>query len=361
MATVNPELALQWHPTKNMGLTPNQVLPQSNKKVWWQCEKGHEWPTAIYARTKGSNCPYCANVKVLIGYNDLETTHPDLMKEWHPTRNEELSPSMFVSGSERKVWWKCTTCDHEWKTSIVKRTSGRGCPECAKKKRGATYSQAMLAENGSLADLYPDIAAQWHPTKNGTMLPTEVTSKTQKVFWWQCVEGHEWEASVANRTGSKGCPICSGKRTVAGANDLATKMPDLAKQWHPTLNDDLTPADVTVSARKYVWWQCKKGHEFQSWVYNRSKGIGCPYCAGRKPIPGETDLGTKNPTLVAEWHPTRNSDLKPVDVTFSSGKKVWWVCSKCGNEWETTVDARNRGSGCPICSRKKKVNPLTPK
>lgn len=353
LATVNPQLALEWHPFKNRDLRPRDFLPQSNKVVWWLCKKGHEWQAAINSRSSGNGCPYCANVKVLEGYNDMATTHLELIDEWHPSKNGGLSPKMFVGGSERKVWWQCATCGHEWEARIVKRTSGRGCPECAKKKRGAAYSQAMLAENGSLADLYPDIAAQWHPTKNETVLPTEVTSKTQKVFWWQCVKGHEWEASVANRTGSKGCPICSGKRTVAGANDLATKMPDLAKQWHPTLNDGLTPADVTVSARKYVWWQCEKGHEFQSWVYNRSKGIGCPYCAGRKPIPGETDLGTKNPKLATEWHPTKNGELKPIDVTFSSGKKVWWVCSKCGHEWETSIDSRNRGSGCPICARQK--------
>lgn len=283
LAAVNPDLALQWHPTKNNELSPNQVLPQSNKIVWWQCEKGHEWPAGIHTRTNGSGCPYCANVKVLVGYNDLATTNPDLINEWHPTKNNDLSPSMFVGGSEQKVWWLCSVCGNEWPTTIKKRSMGRGCPKCGNIKKGISFSQFMIAENGSLADRYPDVAAQWHPTKNGAVTPTEVTCTSRKVFWWKCAEGHEWDAPVVARTSSQGCPICSGKRIVAGVNDLATQMPELAQEWHPTKNESLKPSEVTVGSGKKVWWQCGIcGYEWPAIIGNRSRGSGCPKCSKKK-------------------------------------------------------------------------------
>lgn len=354
LQTINPTLVAEWNYEKNGFLKPESFTANSGKKVWWKCSKGHEWQATIDKRNLGTGCPYCSGKKVLEGYNDLLTTNPRLASEWNYEKNGSLKPENVTENSHKKVWWRCSK-GHEWQATIGNRNLGTGCPECAKKKQGAACSQTMLVKNGSLADLHPDIAAQWHPTKNGEILPTKVTCSTNKVFWWKCPEGHEWKASVASRTRSKGCPVCSGKHMVAGINDLATKRPDLAKQWHPTLNGELTPADVTVGAEKYVWWQCEKGHAFQSWVYNRSKGIGCPYCSGRKPIPGETDLATKNPKLATEWHPTRNGNLKPVDVTSSSGKKVWWLCSKCGHEWEAPIYSRSAGSKCPKCAKNKKA------
>jgi hypothetical protein len=119
------------------------------------------------------------------------------------------------------------------------------------------------------------------------------------------------------------------------------------------LNGKLTPSDVTVSSGKTAWWKCEKGHEFQALISNRNKGSGCPYCAGHKPIVGETDLATKKPELALEWHPTKNDGLLPTDITASSGKKVWWLCKE-GHEWEAAVYSRSCGNGCPLCRRKKK-------
>ena len=58
--------------------------------------------------------------------------------------------------------------------------------------------------------------------------------------------------------------------------------PQLAAEWHPTKNGDLTPSDVAPSAARKVWWQCAKGHEWESTINNRSKGNGCPCCAGKR-------------------------------------------------------------------------------
>ena len=62
MATINPKLSKEWHPTKNGNLTPIKITPQNPKKVWWKCAKNeyHEWKTSVVNRNyRGDGCPYC--------------------------------------------------------------------------------------------------------------------------------------------------------------------------------------------------------------------------------------------------------------------------------------------------------------
>ena len=136
--TTFPEIAKEWHPTKNGNLKPSQVTSGTAKKVWWKCRKGddHEWPAAIASRASGRRCPFCSGKKVS-NTNNLEVNFPDLAKEWHPTRNGNLGPNQVTSGSGKKVWWKCPKGDdHEWSTSISNRASrGSGCPHCFSLKR----------------------------------------------------------------------------------------------------------------------------------------------------------------------------------------------------------------------------------
>ena len=133
LATVFPQLAAQWDTEKNGSLTPEAVSPNSNRRVWWKCEKGHAYCAVIaYRAQSSSGCPYCANRKVLPGFNDLATLDPAVAKEWHPTLNGALTPEMVTVGSHRKVWWQCT-CGHVWKAAIYPRTGKQrcGCPVCA--------------------------------------------------------------------------------------------------------------------------------------------------------------------------------------------------------------------------------------
>src|SRR5262249_55258942 len=132
LATTCPDLAREWHPTKNGDLTPADVKARSSKKVWWQCESGHEWHASITNRAKGRGCPYCSNKKVDTS-NCLATSHPTLTEEWHPTRNGELTPMLVTAGSKKTVWWRCDT-GHVWQASVSERTRGRGCPYCSNKR-----------------------------------------------------------------------------------------------------------------------------------------------------------------------------------------------------------------------------------
>ena len=173
---------------------------------------------------------------------------------------------------------------------------------------------------------YPKVAALWHPTRNGDLTPAQIMPHTHKRYWWQCAKGHAWQVSPPALIMGGGCPYCAGKRAIPGETDLVTLRPDLAAQWDRERNGALTPERVSPGSTKNVWWLCTLGHSYQSRVYSRAGGTGCPYCAGRKVLPGFNDLASTHPHLVQEWHGALNKALTPQCVTKGSHKNVWWQC-----------------------------------
>ncbi|MFE2864863.1 zinc-ribbon domain-containing protein [Embleya sp. NPDC059259] len=130
----------------------------------------------------------------------------------------------------------------------------------------------------SLAAQFPLIAKQWHPHLNGELSPQQVTAGSGKEVWWLCTEGHTWRAKIDQRVGKgTGCGFCSG-RYATETTSLAARRPDLAAQWHSTLNGTLLPSDVTPHTRRVVWWLCTEGHAAEDSVANRSKGMVCQHC-----------------------------------------------------------------------------------
>jgi hypothetical protein len=125
---LNPQLVKEWHPTKNGSLKPSDVTPGSGKKVWWICEAGHEWQAVIYGRSRGNGCRFC-NWEAKSENRLREVPIQSLIKEWHPTKNGDLSPRNAAYLPGQKVWWICEA-GHEWQASMHVRTKGEGCPIC---------------------------------------------------------------------------------------------------------------------------------------------------------------------------------------------------------------------------------------
>jgi len=128
-----------------------------------------------------------------------------------------------------------------------------------------------------------ELLEQWNTEKNEGLTPRAVTKGSQSVVWWKCSKGHEWKARVNARVQGTGCPICRNRKVKVGENDLATVHPEIAAQWHPELNGDLTPQMVTAGSHKKVWWQCSAGHAWESVIAFRTgkRKTGCPICAGK--------------------------------------------------------------------------------
>jgi hypothetical protein len=319
MATTRPDLAAEAD-----GWDPKETSAGTHHVLAWRCKEGHAFRASANQRTsRTSNCPTCANLVVLPGFNDLSTTHPDLAVQasgWDPTT--------VGGGSSLRLLWKCQH-EHEWESTPVNRTWNKaGCPVCV--------NQLVLVGHNDLAHIYPDVARQacgWDPT-------TELAGSKHKKLW-RCDLGHEWKAVIQARTiGGHGCPFCGNKRVLPGFNDLATRYPAVAAQavgWDP--------AQSMPGGNIPRLWRCVLGHEWVAAPNNRTQqGQNCPYCSNKRVLIGYNDLATTHPYLIAE------ALFDPTAVVAGHDKKLPWLCNQCGHKWSTTPHARVGGTNCPACA-----------
>ena len=226
LARCYPEVAKELHPTKNKSLDPSRIGCRSGQMVWWKCPIcGYEWKSRIIDRTtKGQGCKECGNrqgaikriSKKLATGGSFANHYPKLLEEWDYTKNNGISPYEYTVSSSKKVWWKCIECGHEWQARIAERTkAGQGCQRCGYHKAQQNKIQSIIADNGSLADNYPEIAAEWDYERNAPLLPSEVTFASNKKVWWKCRTcGNVWQTRISQRTRGQGCPQCYKEGTV---------------------------------------------------------------------------------------------------------------------------------------------------
>ena len=343
----NKVLLAEYNYEKNAGIDINEIYLGSHKKIWWKCSKGHEWEAEVCYRNKGYGCPYCSNLKALAGYNDLSTTNPELANDWNYEKNVGLLPSNVLSGSHKKVWWRCVK-GHEWEATIKDRVNGNNCPYCSNLR--------VLPGYNDLATHYPQLVKEWNYEKNGDLDPSHVVFGSMKKVWWRCTKGHEWASIIDSRRRGHGCPYCCNFAVLIGFNDLATTNPELANEWNYEKNEGIKPTDVTSGSHKKVWWKCREGHEWKEEVKSRSSGENCPYCANKKVLVGYNDLYSyciKNhrDDLINEYDIKKNA-ITMEEITPYSGKEIWWMCPK-GHSYHASPERRiRRGSGCGVCGHR---------
>lgn len=280
---LNPTLASQWHPTKNAGLLPSEVTATTNKKAWWQCsvDSRHEWDARIKDRHYGHGCPVCDNKRIMKGINDFATYHPELVSEWNDELNGNLTPYNVPPSSAKKIWWICPKDErHIYRMSLNDRHNGHGCTVCP--------GRYVIQGVNDAATHYPELISEWHPTLNGKLTLSDVSTMSEKSVWWLCKANskHEWKSVVHSRTRQgSGCQVCNSIKIVPGMNDLESHNPELASQWHPTLNNGIQPNSVAPYSSTKFWWQCKEeeSHVWEAPINNRNAGpnkIGtrCPKC-----------------------------------------------------------------------------------
>ena len=219
LETLYPEVAKEWS-ERNLPLLPSQVTAFANKKVWWKCSEGHEWFTLISTRSSGSKCPYCSGIKLLKGFNDLATTHPDLALEWSE-RNGDLHPDMVNDKSTKSVRWKCHVCGYEWKQQIKTRVNGGECPSCS--------NRCAITGYNDLASTEPELMKEWDYSKN-KIDPTKILRTAYNRAWWKCEFGHSWNAPICDRTlGDCSCKECE--------SEFIASLPQLLTMYYAKVND----------------------------------------------------------------------------------------------------------------------------
>ena len=330
LVITHPEIAAQWHPTKNSKFQLEQMTSRSGKKVWWLGECGHEWDSVIQVRVRyNSGCPICKGRRLLSGFNDLLTKRPDLVAQWHPTLNGDLSVQDIIYSSGKSAWW-LGDCGHEWEALIRNRTIlGNGCPICKGKK--------VLVGFNDLATVSPDIAKEWSSRNKAT--PQEVTISSGKEYWWICTHGHEWKVSPAKRNRGDGCPYCSGHRLKSGFNDLQAKFPEVAKEW--SHKNARLASQISAHNGDSGLWECDRGHEWIATVDDRTRGTGCPHYSNsvsaaereivdwlKKVVPNESIR-----TSVRSIIPPRELDIylphQKVAIEFNG---LWWHSERFGKD-----------------------------
>ena len=174
----------------------------------------------ISTRSSGSKCPYCSGLKLLKGFNDLATTHPDLALEWSE-RNGDLHPDMVNDKSTKSVWWKCHVCGYEWKQQIKTRVNGGECPSCS--------NRCAITGYNDLASTEPELMKEWDYSKN-KIDPTKILRTAYNRAWWKCEFGHSWNAPICDRTlGDCSCKECE--------SEFIASLPQLLTMYYAKVND----------------------------------------------------------------------------------------------------------------------------
>ena len=289
------------------------VYVNNRTKVDIICPEHGEFEQAPSSHTtKGIGCSACSWDKRRAETGFLDITHPWLIAEWHPSLNGNLQPNQLTHGSNTRCWWKCPDCESAYDASVnVRTTLGSKCPFCSGKR---------VNDTNSLASLYPHIAKEWHPSRNGRRRPDEFTSSSSFLAWWLCALCESsFEATIHSRVrDNHRCPSCKAQERYA--NSLGVKHPYLTEEWHSVLNGHHSPYDYTCGSKFKAWWICRDcKSDYISPIVNRVSGKGCPYCATGK---GERLTGTYLADLFPLVQITHQFKI-PLKITESFSSSGW--------------------------------------
>lgn len=209
----------------------------------------------------------------------------------------------------------------------------------------------------SLADVFSSIASELSDKNSFTSY--EYCKTSHEDVWWYCPKGHkDYLASINNRTRKikpTNCPECwEERRGKASAkprpfHSFGDLYPELLLEWDK--QNKVNPYSLKPRSEYLASWVCSKGHTWEAYVSNRSsQNTQCPYCTNKKLLKGFNDLETKFPSISSEFNYQKNG-IKSDEVLYGSRNSYWFTCSKCGNEWKSSVENRTRqGKGCRKCS-----------
>lgn len=188
----HPSLSQLWDETRNGGAA--SVPARSFRLAWWRCARGHSFQRSPRSMLSDASCPNCSRGEVKCSLGELR---PSLAPLWHPDRNGTTTAVSTDVAETRAVWWRCPD-GHDFQRSPILMVRDASCPVCA-------------SAGESLAAISPTIAAEWHPTRNGSVVATQVGGDHIMNAWWLCPNGHDYQATVRSRVrASRSCPTCYG-------------------------------------------------------------------------------------------------------------------------------------------------------
>lgn len=405
LAETHPELVAEWIECDNPKFTPNSCVAGSNVKVRWKCAKcGGEYEAYIASRAlRGSSCPYCANQKVLVGYNDLQTVSPDLAAEW--SKKNTIKPTEVTQHSNKEVYWICPLGHDDYLMSVKQRSNRQGCRICAQQSQTSFPEQAILYY---LKKVFSDAINRYIfdgkeidifiPSKNigieynGYFSHKKKAEKDilKKEFFKSLginllvVKEYKYPedkkqadfyihertsfndltcliTDILNALGIDESIIVDCSKDAISIknqyvilrkeNSIAAVRPDLVSRWDYEKNGSITPEMVTLGTGQKFYWKCKICN--RSYLALPSKIAEGSVCSKHRNLlkKGENDLASRHPELLKYWDYEKN-EVDPSEIYGGGEKEVYWICEK-GHSYSKKILKRIRGEGCPICAGKK--------
>lgn len=370
LATLYPEIAKEWHPTKNGSLTPGDVMPQSHKDIWWLCPYGHEYQQKVYVRYR-SGCPICDSEK--------RTSFPEQAIQFYLGKIFVAESRYIVGGFEADIY-----CP---KYKIAIEYDGEFFHSGEKSEARENRKNQFFIEQGILLfrvkETKNNIEFICRRTDYGFEINTTYTQEYEFInevvnailYHINDLFGKQYSLDIDIKRDK--VAILNLYAQQKDKNSFLMQKPLGAQKWDYEKNGDIDLRLLPRTSKKKYWWKCPTcGNEWYGALDSLVNSLTCNKCS--RQIKSEydmapeismdssvvfreleTSLQTENPELAAQWHPTRNGYFKPVHVTPRSGKRVWWLCPECGNEWPQYIKTRNNGKGarkCPLCANNQKKN-----
>ncbi|MBQ4037171.1 MAG: hypothetical protein IJC84_03500 [Clostridia bacterium] len=343
-------LLTEWNYEKNGQLDPYSITFGSSKYAWWICSKcGYEWRAKISNRAiLGRGCPCCSNRVVVAGVNDLATTHSNLAKEWHPTKNGDLHSYSVTHGSGKKVWWKCPR-GHEYVASVLHRVHGTSCPRCHEGRQSSFAEKALFFY---ISKIYKDAVHRDKETLGQRMeldiyIPSiKFAIEYDGAFWHNSRKAKDRERKKHLLCKKKGINLlrikeCDPNSVVESTSRWTIYVDPSGKNKKL---DEMIYSVLEMLDPKANIWRKSVRKKFSVDV-NTERDLFV--------IMGEVDPDnnwTKSyPQLEEEWHPSKNGNTTLGMFSSGSDAKVWWKCSACGYEWRASISHRTNGTGCKMC------------
>ncbi len=278
IATTNPKILDKWNYEKNneLGIYPDSVTKVSGKKVWWKCEKGHEWLATIAHITYGRGCPICNTGK--------QTSFPEQAILYYIEQIDSSCDEDYPALQEVII-------------DIIKNIYNKEIIINLDADRDKIYNNYLFKEIDNSLASNSKIIKYFDKEKNLNVKPEYITRSSGKKVWWKCDKGHSFQAPVHSIDQGMYCPICREELIKKGGlipldekyikrlkfsddiKSLALDSPDIAKEWDYDKNYPIKPENVVSRSSKKFWWKCSKcGYEWQTTPLVRTSGRGCKKC-----------------------------------------------------------------------------------
>ena len=340
LAALYPQIAKEWD-FKNNVVTPDKIYPQSNKTYNWICDKRHRWSdTASHRTTRQTPCPICSGKKLVVGINDLATTHKELIKEWDYEKNNELGiePTDVTYGSKKMVYWICPR-GHSWRANIYSRTSGgHNCLKCKEELRTSFPEKAISYYLGLF---FQDCLENYRSNGLGKYeLDIYIPSLNVGIEY----DGARWHKDFKNDLKKDslceklGIYLIRIRENGCAFYDRKTFTQYIQKKDSKELSDAITSLFAFIN---------KQFNLSLNADVNLDRD-GVVILSNQLTIKKKKSICDTN--LIDSWDWEKNKGVDPSMIPIFSNRIFNWKCPKCKYEWPASPAHRSKGRGCAQCA-----------